>query len=425
MGKLYVLPDNYRTIKIKVAAGLSGTKLDVVDDFKFGETNRSNEFLGKFPLGKVPAFEEDDFNLMESNAIAYYVSNEQLRGANLRDAALVQQWVNFADNEILPSACKWVYPTLGITQFNKQETETAKEHITRCLDVLNAYLESRTYMVGERISLADIVLASNLILLYKQVLEPSFRNSFGNVNRWYLTIVNNPEFIKAAGNPVICDKAAPPDHKKFAELHGAQARDGQRRDSQNKKKQEKPKQENKPAPAPAAGGDEPAEKEADPLAAAPKGTFDFDAFKRSFSNEDTKTKAIPLLWETFDAQHYSIWRQTYKFKDELKMTFMSSNLARGMLQRIDKLRKYAFAVIYVIGENNDNQIEGLWIMRGQELCFNLSENWNVDAPSYNFTKLDPAKQADRDSVNSYLLGETFGASTFPVEDLQKAYMCFK
>ena len=33
---------------------------------------------------------------------------------------MVQQYINFADNEILPQACVWVFPTLGLTQYNKE-----------------------------------------------------------------------------------------------------------------------------------------------------------------------------------------------------------------------------------------------------------------------------------------------------------------
>ena len=48
------------------------------------------------------------------------VANAQLRGNNDKDAALIQQFVNFADNEILPAAATWVFPTYGIIQYNKQ-----------------------------------------------------------------------------------------------------------------------------------------------------------------------------------------------------------------------------------------------------------------------------------------------------------------
>lgn len=97
-----------------------------------------------------------------------------------------------------------------------------------------------------------------------------------------------------------------------------------------------------------------------------------DEFKRCYSNEDTATKAIPFFWEKFDPEGYSIWRAEYKYKDELKMIFMCSNLVSGMFQRIDKLRKTAFASILILGENNNAAIEGIWVFRGQELAFSVS-----------------------------------------------------
>lgn len=33
------------------------------------------------------------------------------------------------------------------------------------------------------------------------------------------------------------------------------------------------------------------------------------------------------------------------------------------------------------------------------------EDWNVDAPSYTFTKLDPDSEGDRATINKYLLWE--------------------
>lgn len=50
----------------------------------------------------------------------FAVGNPQLRGTSDQDASLILQWINFGDNEILPSACTWVYPCLGIVQYNKQ-----------------------------------------------------------------------------------------------------------------------------------------------------------------------------------------------------------------------------------------------------------------------------------------------------------------
>lgn len=58
-------------------------------------------------------------NIVDSTIIIS-VGNEQLRGKTDVDAAYVQQWIDFGDNEILPASCTWVFPCLGITQYNKQ-----------------------------------------------------------------------------------------------------------------------------------------------------------------------------------------------------------------------------------------------------------------------------------------------------------------
>ena len=97
-----------------------------------------------------------------------------------------------------------------------------------------------------------------------------------------------------------------------------------------------------------------------------------DAFKRCYSNEDTATKAIPHFWENFDKEGWSIWKAVYKYPEELKRIFMTSNLVSGMMQRLDKLRKNAFASVLILGKDNDNIIEGVWVLRGQELAFSVS-----------------------------------------------------
>ena len=96
-----------------------------------------------------------------------------------------------------------------------------------------------------------------------------------------------------------------------------------------------------------------------------------DAFKRCFSNEDIETKAIPYFWENFDKEGWSLWKATYKYNQDLRMDFMASNLVSGMFQRLEKMRKYAFGAIVILGESFKLSVEGVWLMRGQELAFNV------------------------------------------------------
>jgi len=414
---LYTYPDNFRAYKILVAAEYSGAQISL-PPFKFGETNQTAEFLKKFPLGKVPAFETRDGTcIYESNAIAYYVSNDQLRGKTAVDMALIQQYVNFADQELLPAVATWVFPTLGLMQYNKQATEKAMEDVKKCLTVLNNVLLTKTFLVGERVTLADISVGCNLLMLYKQVMEPSFRAPFTNVNRWFMTVVNQPEFKKVLGEVKLCETMAKFDGKKYAELHPKEDKKGKEKEKtpkDEKPKQQKPKKGKLPEPEEEEEDDLPKEpKSKDPYAGLPKSSFDMDAFKRTYSNQDTEKVAIPYFWEHFNKEDYSIWLAEYMYNDELTLIFMTCNLVGGMFQRLEKLRKTAFASIGIFGKDYDASISGIWIFRTQDLAFSLNEDWAIDSPSYKFTKLDADNPDHKKIVNEYLLWEgDFGGKQF-------------
>lgn len=123
-----------------------------------------------------------------------------------------------------------------------------------------------------------------------------------------------------------------------------------------------------------------------------------DDFKRYYSNEDEQ-KSIPYFWQKFDPKHYSIWYAEYKYPEELRKVFMSCNLITGkvlpdvgdesalglvllttkksfffpgMYQRLDKMRKNAFASMILFGTDNDSTISGIWVWRGQNLAFEVS-----------------------------------------------------
>merc|ERR1711981_773780 len=402
-GTLYTYPDNFRAQKALIAAKYSGAQLSLAKDFKFGETNKSPEFLKKFPLGKVPAFEgSDGVILTESNAIAYYVANDELRGgSDAATRAQVVQWMCMADNEILPASCTWVFPTMGIMQFNKNATDRAKEDIKAALKTLNDHLLTRTFLVGERVTLADIAVACTLVNLYKQVLDPNFRKPFLNVTHWFTTVINQPNAKEVLGSVTLCSKMAEFDAKKFAEFSGKGAGDKKGKEKApkaEKKKEPEKKKEKKEEPA---ADDIPMEpKKKDPMDALPKGTFDLEEWKRFYSNND-EDPSIAWFWEHFDHENYSIWRGDYKYNDELTMVFMSCNLIGGMFQRLEKLNKNAFASVCLFGKDNDSSISGIWVFKGQELAFELSEDWQIDYASYDWKKLDSKSEECKAQVAQY------------------------
>jgi len=402
---LYTYPKNFRAYKALIAAKYSGAQVKVDSSFQFGVTNKTDAFLAKFPLGKVPAFEsKNGEHLFDSNAIAYAVSNQALKGASPLEQAQVLQWLNFAELELLPGITKWVFPCLGLMGFNKNTYEEAREDVTKCLNLLNSHLLSRTFLVGERISLADIVVTCNLLRLYEHIMDKEFRSAFVHVNRWFDTIVHQNEVKSVIGDFKWCTKMAVFDNKKFAEvqaqLHGGDAKKSNKKEKAEKKekpapvKKEEKKEEEEPKPKPSG----------DPISSLPAGSFNMDEFKRFYSNND-ENLSVPWFWEHFDKENYSIWFCEYKYPEELSKIFMTCNLVGGMFQRLEKLRKNAFASVCVFGKDGANAISGVWVWRGHELVFPLCPDWQIDYESYDWRKLDANTDETKKLVNQYFKWE--------------------
>lgn len=144
--------------------------------------------------------------------------------------------------------------------------------------------------------------------------------------------------------------------------------------------------------------DAPAAPAKHPLSLLPRATKPLDALKREYSNKETREEALPFFWnEWFNPEEYSIWKVDYKYNDELTMTFMSNNLVGGFFNRLEASNKYIFGCMVVYGENNNNGITGAFVIRGDDYkaAFDVAPDWE----SYEFTKLDPTKEADRELVN--------------------------
>lgn len=288
-----------------------------------------------------------------------------------------------------------------------QVVESYKAELLAQLTIFNDLLVSRTFLVGERLSFADVSVAFDLLPAYQHVFDGPVQKKLQNVTRWFKTIVNQPQVKEVIGEVKLADKPAQFNGKiaeKFlsqvsseATFKELSAKLAKSLPQEGKKKEEKPKKEEKKPAAhdDAEEDDTPKESSKDPFAEMPKGTFNLDNFKRVYSNEDTATKAIPHFWENFDAENYSIWRGVYKYPEDLTLSFMSCNLISGMLiilmdktaftgmyQRLEKLKKNAFASVILFGTDNNSTISGIWVWKGHDLAFTLSPDWQVS-----FTRL--------------------------------------
>lgn len=225
--------------------------------------------------------------------------------------------MSFGNTEVIRALAGWWRPLLGRDPYNKKNVEESQKATSKVISVLEQHLHVNTFLVGDRITLADLFVCGMIARGFQYFFDKKWRSENPNVARWYETINHQPMYSAVADKFAFIDEAIPNQPPK-------------------KEKEAAPKKEPTPkaAPKPKAKEveedeeeeDKPAPKPKHPLEALPKPTMVLDDWKRKYSNEETREVALPWFWENFNAEEYSLWKCDYKYNDELTMTFMSSNL---------------------------------------------------------------------------------------------------
>jgi len=254
---------------------------------------------------------------------------------------------------------------------------------------------------------------------YFQVFDAQFRAPFVNVTRYFTTLVNQPEFKAVVGEVTLAEKAAVYDANNIPKPAAAAAAPAKK---EEKKKEEKPaaaKKEEKKEEKSAKKEEEEEEEETfeeekkgpNPLDALPPSKFNLEGWKRTVSNSDEKD-AIKFFWENIDLEGYSIWLAKYKYNEENKKIYMTCNLLGGFFQRLESARKYTFGSFGIFGEDDNNEIHGIFVFRGQDVPFEVTDC--PDYESYEFTKVtDVNDETARKNINAFLAwGEIDGLAKF-------------
>jgi elongation factor 1-gamma len=221
---------------------------------------------------------------------------------------------------------------------------------------------------------------------FQFLFDEKWRAENPNVTRWYETIYNQPIYSEVA--------------PKFEFIKEAVKYQPPKKEEKPKKEQPKPKEQPK-AQAKEVDEEEeedkPAPKPKHPIEALGRSDFILDDWKRKYSNEDTRSAALPWFWESTNFNDYSLWRVDYKYNEELTQVFMTSNLIGGFFNRLEASRKYLFGACSVFGKAGDSIIRGAFLVRGQEAlpAFDVAPDYE----SYDFTKLDPTKAEDKAFVD--------------------------
>jgi glutathione S-transferase len=140
--------------------------------------HREQAYLSLNPYGRVPTLEEDGFVLYESSAILNYLEathpTPALAPADPRQRALVDLHMKLCDLQMTRQTSTIVFPKrfLPKERWNAAAMAEAKAEIEKHLAILERQLAGKTFLVGERFSLAEVCYAPFLDFLPLMEIAP-------------------------------------------------------------------------------------------------------------------------------------------------------------------------------------------------------------------------------------------------------------
>jgi glutathione S-transferase len=127
------------------------------------------------PFARIPVLEHGDFRLYETQAILRYIDAEvprpALQPADPRTIGRMNQIIGINDWYLFPMVARIIVfhrvvgPTLFGTTPDEAAIAAALPDAKLCLDELNRLLGDQRFMAGDRLTLADLILAPQLYYL--------------------------------------------------------------------------------------------------------------------------------------------------------------------------------------------------------------------------------------------------------------------
>lgn len=161
-------------------------------DFAKG-AHKQRDHVSRQPFAKVPAAEHDGQVLFESRAIARYIDEaipgERFTPADRKERALMEQWISVEMMEFFPIAHPLMFElclkkVLGMGEPDPATVERLRASLRPVLAILDEALAGKSYLVGNKFTLADMVYMADLGYLHAAG-EGAWITEYPNVTRWW------------------------------------------------------------------------------------------------------------------------------------------------------------------------------------------------------------------------------------------------
>ncbi|MDJ0865910.1 MAG: glutathione S-transferase family protein [Myxococcota bacterium] len=203
MPKIHGVPPSPFVRKVRVFCAEKGIAYDLELVMPFPPANATPEFRAMSPLGKVPAWEEEGFAISDSSVICDYLErcnpDPPLYPTDARERARALWFEELADSK-LADACGQIFFNRVIKPRIMQQPcddalveEARTELLPPLLDYLEAQLGDAEYLVGDRFTIADLAVGTQLQQL-RHAEEPLDATRWPKLVAWAERVHGRPSF---------------------------------------------------------------------------------------------------------------------------------------------------------------------------------------------------------------------------------------
>ncbi len=152
---------------------------------------KTPDYMALNPNSLVPVIEDHDYVLWESNVIVRYLSAKhslgQMYPTDLRERFDAERWMDWQQTTLNPASRAGFWQLIRTAPEQRKDDVIAESNaaVESLMATLDAHLAERSFMVGERFTVADIPLACEV---HRWFGLPQARQSRPHIERWYDSI---------------------------------------------------------------------------------------------------------------------------------------------------------------------------------------------------------------------------------------------
>jgi glutathione S-transferase len=171
----------------------------------YGVVNTA-EFRRLNPNGLVPTIDDDGFVVWESGSVLRYLAAKHASGSlwpeDARARADVDRWIDWSNSTLWPAMVPIFRAFLRTPEHERDGNlvEAARRETLDAMHILDAQLEGRAFVGGERFTMGDIALGC---AVWRWMTLPIERDDLPQVQRWFDALSKREAYRKVVMLPLV------------------------------------------------------------------------------------------------------------------------------------------------------------------------------------------------------------------------------